>query len=325
MLRHIYNQFVKPVRFPISKGDGVILALHEVISVAEMNTRLSRPKDLVITSEYLESLIDYLRGYKPAPFIDYLRGRKYEFISLDELHQRLVAGKKYKSNRKFVCITFDDGYRNNYEHAFPVLKKHKIPFAIYLISGCPDGSTLPSSIYLDEWIRNNDRIEFRLKGEYFYFEATTMASKARLLGEVDALLRKQLSNSDFKFFFEANGISTSGFGLSWSEVKELSEDPNVTIGAHTMTHPSLPKLASIEEVRAEILGSKTRIEEMIGKPVEHFSYPYGHAGNREFEVAKSCGFKTMTLASKGPVRYRKNHLDALHRRVVVYGNYRSMF
>jgi peptidoglycan/xylan/chitin deacetylase (PgdA/CDA1 family) len=310
---YIYKNYAKPVIKPVIQGDGVILALHEVTSIAELDTRLSCPKSMVITIEFLESIINYWRG------------RKCEFISLDELHQRLASGKIYKSNRRFVCITLDDGYRNNFTHAYPVLKKHKTPFAIYLTTGYPDGSILHNNMNLDVWIRNNDRIEFRLNGEYFSFQAATMDSKARLLRKVDALLRKQLSVSDYKFFFEANGINTSDYGLGWSEVKELSEDPDVTIGAHTMTHPSLPNLASIEEVRAEILGSKTRIEEMIGKPVDHFSYPYGAAGNREFEVAKSCGFKTMALASRGHVSYRKHRLEALPRHEIVYGDYPSLF
>lgn len=91
---------------------------------------------MVITIEFLESIINYWRG------------RKCEFISLDELHQRLVAGKNFKSNRKFVCITFDDGY-HNFTHAYPVLKKHEIPFAIYLVTGYPDGSILHNNMKLD--------------------------------------------------------------------------------------------------------------------------------------------------------------------------------
>jgi peptidoglycan/xylan/chitin deacetylase (PgdA/CDA1 family) len=82
--------------------------------------------------------------------------------------------------------------------------------------------------------------------------------------------------------------------LSWGQIRELSQDPLVTIGAHTESHPILNRLpASL--VRQEILESKRRIESQTGRAVEHFAYPYGtaaQAGEREFQIAGDCGFKT---------------------------------
>jgi peptidoglycan/xylan/chitin deacetylase (PgdA/CDA1 family) len=95
----------------------------------------------------------------------------------------------------------------------------------------------------------------------------------------------------------------------------MSRDPLVTIGGHTMNHKPLGKLTE-EKIRQEIEGSVARIEEQIGKKVEHFSYPFGRreCGPREFAMVKEMGFKTaVTTRFTNIFPEHRDHLECLPR------------
>ena len=109
---------------------------------------------------------------------------------------------------------------------------------------------------------------------------------------------------------------TSNLALSWKQIREMSEDDLVEIGAHTINHHALNKLPEAA-VQEEMEGSRDRIESEIGKKVEHFCYPFGtrnEVGEREFRIAKRCGFKTSTTSSPANIfPEHKNFLERLPR------------
>jgi peptidoglycan/xylan/chitin deacetylase (PgdA/CDA1 family) len=104
--------------------------------------------------------------------------------------------------------------------------------------------------------------------------------------------------------------------LSWDEIRELSNEPLITIGAHTMNHLSM-KQQSESTVIEEMKASKLEIEAHIGKQVNHFAYPYGSefdVSNRDLEIATSLGFKTSVLNQAGNIfKQNKTNKQALAR------------
>jgi peptidoglycan/xylan/chitin deacetylase (PgdA/CDA1 family) len=112
---------------------------------------------------------------------------------------------------------------------------------------------------------------------------------------------------------EAHGKAIS---LSWVEIKELSNDPLITIGAHTMNHICLKQ--QLEEwVVEEMKASKSEIEKYIGKEVVHFAFPFGgelDVSKRELEIAAEVGFRTSTLNQAGSIfKSNKKSKNALAR------------
>lgn len=105
-LKKYWNNLTHPVI-------GEVWQLHRVTNVHSLQERM---RQYEITPMRLESLI-----------IAYQR-KGYEFISIAEVPQRISL----YSNSKFVSVTLDDGYADNYEVAYPIFKKYKIPFCIYL-------------------------------------------------------------------------------------------------------------------------------------------------------------------------------------------------
>ncbi len=109
---------------------GVILMLHRVVEQRSD----SENRELEITPDFLEqSIKDY-------------RQHGYKFVSIDEACDILNRGR---CKTPFVCLTFDDGYHDNYSNAWPVLKKEKVPFAIYVTTGFIDNQ-LPMWWYPNE-------------------------------------------------------------------------------------------------------------------------------------------------------------------------------
>jgi peptidoglycan/xylan/chitin deacetylase (PgdA/CDA1 family) len=113
--------------------------------------------------------------------------------------------------------------------------------------------------------------------------------------------------------------------MTWPEIRQLSADPLVTIGAHTRRHYALAKL-TLAEARAEIEESVWRVERETGKPCRHFSYPYGDAGSagaREFAIVKELGLRTAVTGRKGLIHPRHAcELTALPR-VSLNGDYQK--
>lgn len=98
---------------------GRILMLHRVVEQrSEYNNR-----ELEITPEFLGRTIETYRR------------QGYRFVSIDEACDIIIRGR---TDHLFICLTFDDGYQDNYDIAYPILKQEEVPFAIYVTTGFID-------------------------------------------------------------------------------------------------------------------------------------------------------------------------------------------
>ena len=97
-------------------------------------------------------------------------------ISLDEMHRRFITGD---FKRRFVCITFDDGYKDLMHWAYPLLKKYEMPFALYIPTSFPDRLGELWWIALEAVIARNERIGLVVNGKDQFFECRHDRRKAR--------------------------------------------------------------------------------------------------------------------------------------------------
>jgi peptidoglycan/xylan/chitin deacetylase (PgdA/CDA1 family) len=291
--------------FPINQiygGIGHILMFHSVVPLSD-KLRISN-NFLEVTPEHLEQVILF--------FIKH----EYDIISLDEIHERLI---NKISSPKFVAFTFDDGYLDNLTLAYPVFKKYNIPFAIYITTNFPDRKTNVWWYPLEEIIRENEILEFHFKGTRYSYNTQSVNEKQEAFVHIRTSIQQcnELERASFlQTIFQQYQIDlrnrTDALILSWEQIKQMSEDPLVTIGGHTVNHYRLGALSE-EEARKEILDSVRIIEHNIGKKVEHFSYPFGtknDVGEREFKIARSLGLKTATTTRPGNIF--PGHRDQLH-------------
>ncbi len=286
---------------PWYSGIGSILMFHRVCP-EENRRRIGGASGLEVSPEYLERSVQY--------FLD----NDYDLISLDRVAEILKGDKPAK---KFIALTFDDGYADNFHFAYPVLKKYKVPFTIYVTTSFPEKSAILWWYLLEDFVLNNEEVAFEWEGQTSHFSCKNLSEKEFAYKSIHNFIAQKKSKVPLEDLLKAvlknhtDGLysKTKELALSWEQIRELSEDPLVTIGAHTVNHYPLSKLPD-SEAEWEITESKVRLENQIGQKVEHFSYPFGtkeEAGNREFEIAKRCGFSTVTTTRIGNIFTEHRH------------------
>jgi len=298
--------------FPLNvfyKGNGHVLMFHNVLP-EEKCSKINR-KGLEVTPDYLEQTILYFKK------------RGYVFLSLDELYTNLNNGIHTK---KFVVYTFDDGYSGCLHYAAPVFEKHNVPFSIYICSSFIENKLILWWYLLEKIILENSNIEFEANNIQYSYDCGTFLKKKetfmvirRMIIRSKAIDFEQLITNIFSKHFEDFTKLTSKYSLTWDEVKILSQNKLVTLGAHTINHLNLKSL-SYENSYWEISESKKILESKIGKEVTHFAYPFGgesEVSMREIEICKKLGFKTAQTTLEGNIfKKHRNHLLALPRLII---------
>ena len=275
-------------------GIGHVLMFHRIVPESKLK-RVHNHLSLEITPEHLEQIINF--------FIK----KNYSFLSLDQLYEGFRRGTF--PDKKYVVITFDDGYKDNLEIAYPIFKKYGIPFTVYITTGIPNNTAILWWYILENMILKMNEVQFIWNENNYFYYTRTSVEKEKAFELIQTFFHQnftldnylELFRTVFKDFQSDLTMDSLILGMNWDEIRRLNEDPLVTIGAHTVNHFNLSKLSQ-KDLRSEILESKIELEKQLGQPINHFAYPYGkshHASVREFECANNLGFKTATTTNTG--------------------------
>jgi peptidoglycan/xylan/chitin deacetylase (PgdA/CDA1 family) len=311
----LYHSGAHRLLAPYTQGTGMIFTLHHVRPEEEKDFAPNRI--LEVTPEFLDAVIDQVQE------------AGLDVVTLDEGMERLKAGE----GKRFVVFTFDDGYRDNLDYAYPLFRRRGLPFTLYVPTDYPDGRGELWWLALEEIVRRAEGIELCRNGELWRLPTATLAEKERAFEEIYWWLRaldEPTQRSIVRVLAECYDVDmpamTRNLIMTWDEIRRLAADPLVTVGAHTKGHYAIAKL-SPEKAREEMAGSADRIEDELGARPVHFSFPYGDAasaGARDFALARETGFKTAVTTRKGmlfPAHLR--HRTALPR-VSLNGEYQSL-
>lgn len=203
--------------------------------------------------------------------------RNYRLISMDELLQELQDGR---DREQAVVITFDDGYRNAYTDAFPILEKYRVPATVFLTVGAVESGCVSwyDRIFLSLDSTPLHTLEFSLgRPRKFVLDSRTSRMHAAL--EIVSHLRTlpddercslcerldtQLQWDESRF---ANGM------LTWDQVRAMAH-AGISFGSHTLTHAVVSRL-SPSQMEREISESKRILEDRLGVRVTDFAFPFG--------------------------------------------------
>jgi peptidoglycan/xylan/chitin deacetylase (PgdA/CDA1 family) len=255
----------------------------------------------------------------PADFDMQMRhlARRYRVLSADEVLAARRAERPLPA--RAVLVTFDDGYRDFGDVAWPILRRYRLPVTAFVPTAYPDRPDL------EFWWDRLDRV-FRLTSSMVLevpplgrLRLDTHESRAEALRNVEAHL-KEIPHTDAMRMVEQICAQLGDAGapaarvLGWSELRELAND-GVTLAPHTRTHPALSRLPA-EEARAEIRGSRDDLRREIGETLPIFAYPFGAHDDgvvrlmREegFELALTCIDGHNRLASTDPLRLRRTNI-----------------
>jgi peptidoglycan/xylan/chitin deacetylase (PgdA/CDA1 family) len=228
-------------------------------------------------------------------FADQIRFCKTQFdlITPDDLRGVLASGRG-----RYCLITFDDGYRDNYDVAFPVLKSEGVAATFFIATGFIDAPRLPWWDEIAWMVRMSRRKALELPA---WISGPIVFDEPERQQAIRMVLRayKSLATDSAEEYLEAVARATGSgrytaaandLWMNWAMLREMDR-AGMTIGGHTISHPVLAR-SSIEVQRREILGCGARLTEAIGKPMRYFSYPVGGPtafDSRTREILRQAG------------------------------------
>lgn len=294
--------FTGGTRFALWRGLGVILKFERVRPRQQGGFQPLRARD--ITPEFLDRLLGALRRWN------------YDIISIAQVHERLVdpPGRP----RRFVCLTFDIGYRDFLDHAWPILKRHQVPVALYLPASFPDHLGEVWWLALQEVIARQDRIGFVIGGIDHREHCRTVREKELLFDYLYKALRAMkpaershaIQDLCRRYGVDLEAVSSQAI-LNWRDLAAILDDPLLTIGSATASYATLACLDR-QLAERELKMGRAVVEAAIGRKAPHLAYPFGTSDtftSREQVTAFEIGCLTAVTTEPGTIEAK--HRDRL--------------
>lgn len=233
-----------------------------------------------------------------------LYARHFEVVTVAEGQRRMAAGEF--GDKPLLSLSFDDGYRDNVQHAVPIIEEHCLRATFCIIAGLVDTETLP-------WY---DRVAraVQARGAAALPEAWKLADNADRSALARAALEvmKRLPWREARAWTEKVAADGGDLGapndvdliVSSAQLKVLHARGH-EIAAHSMSHPVLTRVES-GELPEEVSGARERLEGFVGSPVRTFCYPNGDFDARVLATLGNGGFSSALSTRQGLNRHGEN-------------------
>ena len=262
--------------FLLTPKQGEVWCLHRILperSVYKSN------RDLEITPDYLQQLISTKKN------------EGYSFVSLEA-----ILSNNSRLRRKQINISFDDGFKDVYEYAFPILKREHISFTLFLTTGMPEGTTHLWWLELEKKVKTPEDFESAMIEIYDSGENMS-----------EYFCKKYGASPNFTI--------TMRESLTWKQIREMVDSGLCTVGSHTCSHPALTRIPE-EKIREELSLSKQQIIEHLGVEPVCFSYPHSMENSEVQALVKENGYNCAFMGFGGSVHKGDNPLK-LNRKYIV--------
>ena len=283
------------------KDRAVVLMYHRVVTETEKGNCLSQD-GIVVTKASFEKQMSFLRN-------------RFNVLSLNDFIDCIEGRRAF--GYKSCLVTFDDGWKDNYQNAYPLLNEMGIPAVIFITTDFVGTGEL-------FWQEKITELLYRLNGAYKNdrnitagtlqkstdkaIESILRSDRGKLKGEVSAYVsklkeKKTVEKEDIIRCLNElagkseNRDSTEESFMNWDEIKVMALN-GISFGSHGKSHAILTRLGR-SEVEKEALESKTQIEMMLGTPVLSFSYPNGDYSEEVAEIVQNAGYKVVFSTEGG--------------------------
>jgi peptidoglycan/xylan/chitin deacetylase (PgdA/CDA1 family) len=294
MFSNLLNR-IRKIRQP----KAVILMYHQVCE------RRDDPWELAVNPDHFHAQLEYLK-------------KNFDVVPMSELADGISRHKM----RRAVAITFDDGFKDNYTNAAPLLDWHELPATFYVATSAMKQEyvywwdALQDVIFhseelperLDMNIHNN-QVQFTFRSDRFLSPKLRNQINAwnynlaipnerialyMLLWHHIKPMNYASQNRILADIREWAGherfISSQGMTMTVREMQMLDGNPLFAIGAHTVHHSMLSQQNAIDQAY-EVKESKQQIEKWLGKTVNGFAYPYGNYNELTQSLLREAGFR----------------------------------
>jgi peptidoglycan/xylan/chitin deacetylase (PgdA/CDA1 family) len=238
-----------------------------------------------------------------------LIAQNFNVLRLTDGIERLQGGRL---PRRAVCVTFDDGYANNYDIALPILSAHGIPATVFVAPAFLNGGRMFNDTIIESLRRAPAELDLRAE-QIGVLRLGDLQSRSQAVEKVIAQLKhlppQQRWEAAERISARCGAQLPNDLMMSDRQVRELHR-AGIEIGAHTMTHPILTRVDA-ETARREIADSKARLEQIIGTRVASFAYPNGKPA-RDYDathvaMVKECGFDFALSTAWGAATSRSDY------------------
>ena len=263
-----YNSFYKNAR-----GSRIIL-YHGVC--------LTNPTRFNPIFLQLDTFEEHLKFYK----------KHFNIISLDDYYQQKFSKEKFN-----ICLTFDDGFANNYKYVLPLLEKYQLPATFFVTAIRSAGYDVLWNDFLSivskygpQKIAINGENYYKGKYDKYYSVITneSLAEQLRKKGFTEKAAMMKLLYPLYPFKTDKT-LTDYWLQMTEEQIKELAKSPYATIGSHGYYHNDLALIGNIEGAEEMVL-SKYYLENLIQKPINSIAFPYGAYRSNVIESAKKAGY-----------------------------------
>lgn len=290
----------------LHRGKAVILAYHRVLRAEDLEASYIQP-GMYVLDEVFETHMRFLRDL-------------FEIVPLAELLSRWRSGD-WDRRARYCAITFDDGWRDNYLYAYPILRRYGIPATIFLPTTFIGTR---ARFWWDEladvvgcWLTRPEEDGLaQLSGRYPWLARLgEQAAEERLDWVVEQF--KNVPEREIGEWLEASRLALGRKApaqrvvVSWQEVEEMSAS-GISFGSHSCTHRILTRL-SREELRQELRDSLDSLGRRPIRSVPVLSYPNGDYSRDVVEEAQRAGYEAAVSGRSGLERSVPDDLWALKR------------
>jgi O-antigen/teichoic acid export membrane protein/peptidoglycan/xylan/chitin deacetylase (PgdA/CDA1 family) len=208
--------------------------------------------------------------------------RTGRMVSGNDVAEALDGGRPLP--RGAVMVTFDDGFRDNYDVAYPVLQKHGIGATFFISTGYVGASEMFWFDWLVHAMLQTPRTAIRIEALGLDLALPPDASSRRQAA-MQVLARLKRGSEEVRIAVLAGLRANLDIGsiaaadlhhapMTWNQAREMSAG-GMEFGSHTVTHPILSRISDPARLRSELTDSKLVIERELGRPVLSLAYPVG--------------------------------------------------
>ena len=268
----------------------IILMYHRILPLTDEQCSAEEP-GMIVSPETFRNHLQILEKY-------------YEFVSLSDWVERKNMGLKLPL--KACAITFDDGWADNYYHAYPILKELQVPATIFLVANMINtGQTFwperlaalicklsefyplesiwshPGLQWLISVVDDSDYVFSSLKpsGE----ELSSIIASAKKYS--DERINSLLDEIEKSLNLNINSDKQTPL-LSWAQTNEMLASGIIDAGSHTCHHIRLSSSTPVETLENEIIKSKEIIESKTKKEIKLFCFPNGDFSDKALDMVK---------------------------------------
>lgn len=218
--------------------------------------------------------------------------RYFNLVTLEDYY-----AQRFREDRFNICITFDDGFANNFTHVLPLLEQYRAPATFFVTAIREAGYDILWNDFMSILHRHGPAIldykgrQFR-KDRHGKYIATADGQRLTALLQATGFEDKAAAMRTFYPFvpFRESSISPDYWlQMTPEQIRALSASPFATIGSHGYYHNDLAKV-SVADATTEMVRSKKYLEQVTGQSIRAIAFPYGSYSPPVIEAAKAVGF-----------------------------------